>query len=273
MKQLSSITIIAALLVSLNSLSQNGVQIGAQGVFSKTKGWGAEVVGNIQAAKNFSVGIGIRPIKFEEHGKLYLPVFVTAKYYYPLPKYTLFASLDPGYGIYPSEYVSDGPFSFYRKGAVYLSGSVSITGNSKLAPYASIHFTKFGFKEYYGSSSQYRPISTFTFTAGIILNRSAEENIFFQRKKSVAGQEKTIKIQTQDDYLKKSKHQRTAGHILLGTGIALIGGSIILAAQKDDPFYKALSLTVMGGPGVISSLTSIPFFIASVRNKRKAMKF
>src|ERR1700744_1638721 len=106
------------LLSFLDLFSQSSIQLGASGVFSKTTGQGAEIVGNARIAKNLSIGIGTRPIKFEEHSKLYIPVFGTLKHYYPLQKWRLFASLDPGYGIYSSEHVSDGFGDFYRKGAI-----------------------------------------------------------------------------------------------------------------------------------------------------------
>lgn len=261
MKQLSIILIIVSLLFTLNSSSQSNVQVGALGVFSKTKGVGLEIVDNIQAAKNFSIGLGIRPIAFNANiSRLYIPVFGTVKYYYPLQKWKLFASLDPGYGIYPSEYIPYISPDFHRNGAIYLSGGVGIMGASVLAPYASIHFTKFGFTEHLGSSKQYRPISTFNISAGIALNRNA--SVYSKIRKPDV-------LPTEDDYYTKSKHQRNVGRILLGTGIALIGSGIAIAVSNDDPIVKGLSIVFIGGLGSVSSLVSIPFFVSSERNKRK----
>jgi hypothetical protein len=262
MKQLP--LIIVFLLFSLDLFSQSNIQIGASGIFSKTTGLGAEITGNAQIAKNLSIGVGTRPIKFEEHSKLYIPVFGTLKYYYPLQKWRLFVSLDPGYGIYPSEYVSDGYGDLNRNGAIYLSGGVGIMGTSKLAPYASLHFTKFGFTEYYGPFSQYRPLSTFTLTAGIALNLHATATVFGQTKSSPP-------FQSREYYFKKSNRQKTTAWIILGSGIALIGSGIAIASQQREPEYAAVALVLVSGPGVVTSLVSIPFFIASSRSKRKAM--
>ena len=86
---------------------------------------------------------------------------------------------------------------------------------------------------------------------------------------------------TSDDYLKKSKHQKTAAWILLGggaalfiTGLAIPQGEeqwvdtwvIPTVSHKNDGVKAALYLT-----GTLSMLGSIPLFIASGRNKRKAV--
>lgn len=257
--------IIIWLLSSLNSFSQTNLQLGASGVFSKTTGFGGEIAGNAQMAKNLSIGLGIKPMKFEEHSKLYIPVFATLKYYYPVPKWKLFASLDPGYGIYPSEYLSGEFYNIHRNGAIYLSGGVGIMGASALAPYASVHFTKFGFTEHIGLSSQYRPISTFTFTAGLVLNKLTSKNVF-ERKENLAP------LRTQDYYEKRSKNQKKTAWILLGSGVALFAGGIVVASQQnDDGPAAAVPLVFMSGTGIVTSLVSIPFFISAGSNKRKAM--
>ena len=74
---------------------------------------------------------------------------------------------------------------------------------------------------------------------------------------------------TRQDYLKKSKTQKTAW-ILLGGGAAVAAGAAILDVSSDwskseTPYLVALSI------GCASMLGSIPLFIASKRNKRKAM--
>ena len=74
------------------------------------------------------------------------------------------------------------------------------------------------------------------------------------------------------DYLKKSRRQKTTGWILLGTGTALIITGIVAAySVDDDPISSAVSLVFLSGPGVVTSLISIPFFVASKRSKRRAM--
>ena len=68
---------------------------------------------------------------------------------------------------------------------------------------------------------------------------------------------------TRDEYLKKSKSQKVAGFILLGAGalglISVSGGNTNFDVL--GPIVVVSSLAVIG---------SIPLFIASGRNKRKA---
>jgi len=75
---------------------------------------------------------------------------------------------------------------------------------------------------------------------------------------------------TRQDYLKKSKTQKKSAWILLGGGAAVAAGAAILDVSSDwskseTPYLVALSI------GCASMLGSIPLFIASKRNKRKAM--
>ncbi len=70
---------------------------------------------------------------------------------------------------------------------------------------------------------------------------------------------------TKQDYLKKSKHQKTTAWILAGGGPVLFISGII-AYQKGNA-----GLLLMGA-GLISEAASIPFFISSGINKRKAKK-
>lgn len=84
----------------------------------------------------------------------------------------------------------------------------------------------------------------------------------------------------QEDYLKKSKKQKTIAWVLLGSGAAfIIAGAIIPEGEftgqydlylskehKNDGIRSAFFLA-----GGISALGSIPLFIISGRNKRKGM--
>lgn len=75
---------------------------------------------------------------------------------------------------------------------------------------------------------------------------------------------------TQKDYLQKSKRQKTTAWTLLGGGFALAVGSSILDVSSDwskseTPYLVAIFT------GCASMLGSIPLFVASGRNKRKAM--
>ena len=89
------------------------------------------------------------------------------------------------------------------------------------------------------------------------------------------------------DYLKKSKNQKTAAWILLGGGFALTTTSILIASPKatEDLTY-GLGGFLVGQPapendytaesillvtGTAAMIGSIALFIASGKNKKKAM--
>ncbi len=85
---------------------------------------------------------------------------------------------------------------------------------------------------------------------------------------------------TKSDYLKKSKKQNTAAWILLGGGFACTTTGLILGINGVTEeiagiFTGEQSNTFEAGAvlfytGLASMLGSIPFFIASTNNKRKA---
>jgi hypothetical protein len=89
------------------------------------------------------------------------------------------------------------------------------------------------------------------------------------------------------DYLKKSKNQKTAAWILLGGGFALSMTSFVIATPKaaEDMTY-VLGGFIVGQPapendytaesillvtGTAAMVVSIPLFIASGKNKKRAM--
>ena len=88
------------------------------------------------------------------------------------------------------------------------------------------------------------------------------------------------------DYLDKSKKQKTAAWILLGSGFALSATSVLLdkpKAEEDYRYYVGIFVvepnpqnsysmkSVLLVAGTVSMLGSIPLFIASGKNKKKAM--
>lgn len=73
------------------------------------------------------------------------------------------------------------------------------------------------------------------------------------------------------DYLTKSKNQKTAAWVLLGGGVALIGTGFLVGDGKNSSFDDAAMGAVLAGIGLLSTIGSIPLFIASGKNKRKAM--
>ena len=67
------------------------------------------------------------------------------------------------------------------------------------------------------------------------------------------------------DYLAKSKSQKTAAFILLGIGVT----TLTIAAVGDLDLDILGTVVIVGGAATIAS---IPLFIASGKNKRRAMK-
>jgi len=78
-------------------------------------------------------------------------------------------------------------------------------------------------------------------------------------------------------YLKKSKSQKTTAWVLLGTGAAAITTGLIVSgtASNNDDINSGYDQLATGGVvaiiGTAACLSSIPFFIASAKNKRRAM--
>ena len=77
------------------------------------------------------------------------------------------------------------------------------------------------------------------------------------------------------DYMKKAKKQKTVGFILLGTGVALATVGLILEGRSSDSVSGAVEDTFEGAGlivgGAVVSAASIPFFIASGRNKKRSL--
>ena len=94
------------------------------------------------------------------------------------------------------------------------------------------------------------------------------------------GQGKTQAGISQNDYLRKSKKQKTTGWILLAGGAALLTTGLAIPEgevtgfnvypdwsdkHKNDNLKAAFSLT-----GILSMAGSVPFFIASSKNKLRS---
>ncbi|HYC39827.1 MAG TPA: hypothetical protein VEB63_05005 [Chitinophagaceae bacterium] len=71
---------------------------------------------------------------------------------------------------------------------------------------------------------------------------------------------------TSEELLQKSKSQKTIAWVLVGGGVALAGGAVLWAGSD----WYSNGPDVMAVAAGASVLTSIPFFIASSRNRRKA---
>jgi hypothetical protein len=76
---------------------------------------------------------------------------------------------------------------------------------------------------------------------------------------------------TREDFLIKSKKQKTTGWVLLAGGTGLIGAGLLIGNSKESSFDDATFGVVLGGIGFLSVLGSIPAFIASGKTKRKGM--
>ena len=69
------------------------------------------------------------------------------------------------------------------------------------------------------------------------------------------------------DYLQKSKRQKTAAFIMLGGGMAVLLTGVIIEATNWDSNVG----NVLAAVGALSEVGSIALFIASAKNKKKAM--
>lgn len=85
----------------------------------------------------------------------------------------------------------------------------------------------------------------------------------------------------QADYLQKSKNQKTAAWILLGTGTVLIttgfvvgvneGEAAIISLFTGEPESSSNTGEILFWTGLGAAAGSIPLFIASGKNRRKAI--
>jgi len=71
------------------------------------------------------------------------------------------------------------------------------------------------------------------------------------------------------DYLKKSKNQKTIAWVLLGGGVALGTGAIIWGTSNIFSTSSGPDILLVTGGACM--LGSIPLFIASSRNKKKGL--
>jgi cytosine/uracil/thiamine/allantoin permease len=92
-----------------------------------------------------------------------------------------------------------------------------------------------------------------------------------------SSQEITPDLQlTSEQYLKKSKNQKTTAWVLLGAGTTAIVGGVAVSSVNPDDLTRALNTVFNGAPLMLLGLTldviSIPVFIAADKNKKKAME-
>ncbi|MEP6711099.1 MAG: hypothetical protein ABJA37_01725 [Ferruginibacter sp.] len=88
--------------------------------------------------------------------------------------------------------------------------------------------------------------------------------LLFTATVSFCQETKPSQALTKQEYLQKSKSQKTAAWILLGSGVALFA-----VASPGNASFSTTAVLAVGG--IVATLSSIPLFIAAGRNKRKAM--
>jgi len=77
-------------------------------------------------------------------------------------------------------------------------------------------------------------------------------------------------VKNKEYYSEKSKRQRSGARVMLIGGAALIGTGFLIGDRKESSFDDAATGAVLGGVGMLLMIGSIPVFIASGKNKRKA---
>jgi uncharacterized protein YdeI (BOF family) len=88
---------------------------------------------------------------------------------------------------------------------------------------------------------------------------------------SFSQQTKPSAAFTKEDYLAKSKSQKTTAWALLGCGAGLVLIGDLIGNSKGSSFSDAATGVVIAGAGVLCMLGSIPAFLASGKNKRRAI--
>ena len=92
--------------------------------------------------------------------------------------------------------------------------------------------------------------------------------LLFVTASSFGQQTNSTQLSINQNYLRKSKNQKTAAWILFGGGAALAAtGALVLNSSFDNAAGG-----IFVSAGLLSAIASIPLFIASGRNSRKAMK-
>lgn len=90
------------------------------------------------------------------------------------------------------------------------------------------------------------------------------------------GQTEANRTVSKDYYLKKSKNQKTVAWVMLGGGVAMTTIGLVIGSNVEPTFADPFGLDKSTGPAIVAAvgagvaLGSIPFFISSAKNKRRA---
>lgn len=77
-------------------------------------------------------------------------------------------------------------------------------------------------------------------------------------------------VKDRNYYQAKSKRQKSAAFALLIGGSVAIGTGLLIGNSNESTFDDAATGAIIGGLGVLSMIGSVPLFLASGKNKRKA---
>ncbi len=76
---------------------------------------------------------------------------------------------------------------------------------------------------------------------------------------------------SKDEYLAKSKRQKTTAWVMLGGGASLILAGLAVGNRNESSFSEAGTGVILGGIGLVSMIASIPTFISAGKNKKRGM--
>jgi hypothetical protein len=100
-----------------------------------------------------------------------------------------------------------------------------------------------------------------------VIAMAAASNLFSQQP-----QTDSVQYGSKDYYLQKSKRQKSGALVLLIGGTALMGVGLLIADSKNADFGQTGTGAFMIAVGFLADVGSIPLFIASSKNKKRAMK-
>jgi hypothetical protein len=250
MKQLLIKTFVTSLFIPFYSFAQSDVQIDIMKIFARTKSLQTATISNmnIQATKNLSIPLCNQTIK-----------------YYPIPKQESFTNIHPDVGIYSNEYPSNIFTDGYKNQDSFAPVNADAGETCRLIPYNFYQFLKPEVINYFEPSQQYKLVNVFNVSSGIMFNGTVANNV-------LSNMRKPDPLTSKNDYQDKSKRQKTTGMVLLITGMTLLTTSVVIGSHQDG-ITGVGTVFYVGGPGIILSLASIPFFVSSAHNKSKWMNY